>query len=41
MKQSVQAAPESELVPQIQQYIEYMENSVAAQNDSASGNSAE
>lgn len=45
MKQSVAAAPESELVPQIQQYVEYLENSMAAQNDSASeensGESAE
>lgn len=45
MNQSVAAAPESPLVPQIQQYIEYLENSMAAQNDSASeensGESAE
>lgn len=42
MNQSVAAAPESPLVPQIQQYIEYLENSMAAQNDSASeGNSGE
>lgn len=42
MNQSVAAAPESPLVPQVQQYIEYLENSMAAQNDSASeGNSGE
>lgn len=35
MNQAVQAAPESQLVPQIQQYIEYMENSLAAENGSA------
>lgn len=35
MRQSVQAAPESELVPQIQQYIEFMENSIAAEKNSA------
>lgn len=39
MNQAVQAAPESQLVPQIQQYIEYMENSLSAENDSALENS--
>lgn len=39
MNQSVQAAPESEIVPQLQQYIEYLENTLAAGNNAASENS--